>query len=106
MFTVSYRFTIHPQQNEALEGAWKEVTKLIYQHCGSLGSRLYKASEDSYIGIAQWPDKATWETYDLTEADPNDWRAKMRACCISTEKLDELELIHDLWAEKPFHEHL
>lgn len=100
MFTVSYRFTIHPKQNQALEEAWKEVTKLIYQHCGSLGSRLYKASETSYIGIAQWPDKATWENYDITESDPDNWRAKIRACCISIEKLDELELIHDLWAEK------
>lgn len=100
MFTVTYRFTIHPQQNEAFEESWKEVTKLIYQHCGSLGSRLYKASEDSYIGIAQWPDKAAWENYDLTEVDPENWRAKMRACCISIEKLDELELVHDLWEEK------
>lgn len=40
------------------------------------------------------------ENYDLTEVDPDNWRAKMRACCVSIEKLDELELIHDLWAEK------
>lgn len=102
MFTVSYRFTIHPQQNQAFEESWKEVTKLIYQHCGSLGSRLYKASENCYIGIAQWPDKQTWEKGDIQEFDTGGWRAKMRTCCESIESLDELELIYDLWADKPF----
>lgn len=101
MFTVSYRFNIHPKENKAFEEAWKEVTQLIYEHCGSLGSRLYKSSEDSYIGIAQWPDKQTFDKSDLNGFDTSDWRSKMRACCKSIEKLDELELIHDLWMEKP-----
>lgn len=100
MFTISYRFIIHPQQNEAFESSWKEVTELIYRHCGSLGSRLYKTSETSYIGIAQWPDKYTWQNSSLEDFDPENRRAKMRTCCVSIEKLDELELIHDLWAEK------
>lgn len=100
MYTITYRFNIHPGQNEVFEQSWKEVTKLIYQHCGSLGSRLYKASETSYIGIAQWPDKQTLDHSSLEGFDPDNWRVKMRACCTSIEKLDELELIHDLWAEK------
>lgn len=102
MFTVSYRFNIHPKQNEAFEESWKQVTKLIYRHCGSLGSRLYKSSETSYLGIAQWPDKQTWDESSLEGLDPHSWRLKMRACCSSIETLDELELIHDLWAEKLF----
>jgi len=102
MFTVSYRFNIQPQQNEAFEEAWKEVTKLIYHHCNSLGSRLYKASEDSYIGIAQWPDRQTWDKSDVSAFDTDGWRTKLRACCSSIEKLNELELIHDLWTDKPF----
>lgn len=101
MLTVSYRFKTHPQKNEAFEESWKEVTQLIYQHCGSLGSRLYKSSEDSYFGIAQWPDKITWKESDASSFDMDNWFSKMRACCESIEKLDELELIHDLWAEKP-----
>lgn len=102
MFTVNYRFIIHSQQNKAFEESWKEVTALIYQHCSSLGSRLYKTSEDSYIGIAQWPDKQSWEQADVSTFDAVGWRSKMRACCESIEKLNELELIHDLWAEEPF----
>lgn len=101
MFTVTYRFNIHPHQNEAFEESWKEVMKLIYQNCGSLGSRLYKASESSYIGIAQWPDRQTWDTSDLEGFDPDGWRPKLRACCESIEKLDELELVHDLWSKEP-----
>ncbi|AEA45515.1 antibiotic biosynthesis monooxygenase [Fluviicola taffensis] len=102
MFTVSYRFKIHSKQNELFEESWKEVTQLIYEYCGSLGSRLYKSDGNSYFGIAQWPDKQTWEESNLEDFDTNDWRSKMRACCESMEKLDELELIHDLWAEKAF----
>lgn len=101
MFTVSYRFIIHTDKNSDFEESWKEVTQLIYQYGSSLGSRLYKASSDSYIGIAQWPDRQTWENADISSFDTNDWRSKMRTCCSSIEKLDELELIHDLWAEKP-----
>ncbi|WP_341901455.1 hypothetical protein [Fluviicola taffensis] len=100
MLTVSYRFKIHPQKSEVFEEAWKEVTQLIYLHCGSLGSRLYKSSENSYFGIAQWPDKRTLEESNLESFDTDNWRSKMRACCESIEKLDELELILDLWEDK------
>jgi hypothetical protein len=101
MFTISYRFIIHPHRNEAFESSWKDVTDLIYRHGGSLGSRLYKISETSYMGLAQWPDRQTWENSDVSSFDTKNWRSEMRACCVSIEKLDELELIHDLWAEKP-----
>jgi heme-degrading monooxygenase HmoA len=102
MFVVSYKFEIHSGLNTEFEKAWKEVTHLIYRHSGSLGSRLYKTAENAYFGIAQWPDKKTWDESDFATFDTHQWRAKMRECCAKIEKLDELELIHDLWVNKPF----
>lgn len=102
MFVVSYRFEVHPGENAALEKAWKEVTHLIYRHSGSLGSRLYKTGTTSYLGIAQWPDKATWKNSDVAPFDTQHWRAKMRESCSAIEKVDEMELIHDLWMSQVF----
>jgi|SRR6218665_2031770 len=104
MFVVSYNFKIHPDKNQAFEKAWKEVTYLIYRYSGSLGSRLYKSGENMYFGIAQWPDKATWENSDVATFDTHQWRVKLRECCESIETVNELELIHDLWAKTPFSE--
>lgn len=101
MFVVSYKFEIHPERNSDFEKAWKEVTHLIYRHNGSMGSRLYKTAENSYFGIAQWPDKETFDSSGSTTINTHEWRAKMRECCTNIEKLDELELIHDLWVNKP-----
>lgn len=97
-----YKFIVKEGQNANFETAWKEVTLLIRNHCGSLGSRLYKSAENSYLGIAQWPDKETLEKSDISLLDPENWRAKMRESCEKIEKLDEIELIHDLWLKKPF----
>jgi len=102
MFVASYHFEVHPNKNEEFEEAWKEVTQLIYLHCGSLGSRLYKSGKHSYFGIAQWPNKETWETGNIEAHDNLQWRAKMRECCVKIEHLAELELVHDLWMEKTF----
>ncbi len=102
MFTVSYNFIIHPNKHAEFEEAWKQVTQLIYKNCGSLGSRLYKSGEHSYFGIAQWPNKTTWETADAAPFDTKGWRTKMRECCERIETLNELELIHDLWMETVF----
>ncbi len=101
MYVVSYKFEVYPDRNAEFEKAWKEVTHLIYRHNGSMGSRLYRSGENSYFGIAQWPDKETWERSDLATFDTHEWRKKMRDCCEKIEKADELMLIHNLWVNKP-----
>ena len=61
MFSVIYKFEIKPDRKDSFEKSWKDLTHLIYDYAGSLGSRLHKEDECNYIAYAQWPNKETWE---------------------------------------------
>jgi quinol monooxygenase YgiN len=97
MFALVYRFRIHENTQQAFIASWAELTRMIRKHEGSLGSRLHKEDETTYIAYAQWPSKAHWEASGEglpPEADAV--RQRMRACCISVERLHELECVQDL----------
>ena len=97
MFTVIYSFKVKGNQSEVFEKAWKELTLLIYEFEGSMGSRLHKSAENNYIGYAQWPDKNTWENSGnhLPEI-ATEIRKTMKSACTSIEVLHELEVVDDL----------
>ena len=61
MFSVIYKFEIKPDRKDCFEKSWKDLTHLIYDYAGSLGSRLHKKDECNYIAYAQWPNKETWK---------------------------------------------
>ena len=46
---------------KTLEKSWKDLTLLIYDYAGNLGSRLHKINDCNYIGYAQWSNKETWD---------------------------------------------
>jgi len=97
MFTVIYMFKVKEDQAAVFEKAWKELTLLIYEFEGSMGSRLHKNSEGNYIGYAQWPDKSTWEhSGNHLPESATEIRATMKAACTSIEVLHELEVVDDL----------
>jgi len=97
MFTVIYSFKVKENQSEVFEKAWKDLTLLIYEFEGSLGSRLHKNSENNYIGYAQWPDKTTWEkSGDHLPEIADEIRKTMKSACTSIEVLHELEVVDDL----------
>ena len=51
-----------PGPGGAIRAAWRRGTELITARYGSLGSRLHYAADGRFIGIAEWPDRATWQT--------------------------------------------
>ena len=65
MFVAAYWWTVHPGKEEQFRKAWRRGTELIQETYGSLGSRLHcEEREDGtvrWIGVAEWPDKATWQ---------------------------------------------
>lgn len=97
MFTVIYSFKVKEGYSLVFEKAWKELTLLIYQFEGSMGSRLHKSTELDYIGYAQWPDKTTWANSgnNLPE-HATEIRKTMRDACLTIEVLHELEVVSDL----------
>ncbi len=68
MFVVAYRWTVHRGKEDQFRTAWRRGTELIRARYGSLGSRLHREDGPGgprFVGIAEWPDRATWQAaYD------------------------------------------
>ena len=61
MFVAAYWWRVHPGKEEQFRAAWRRGTELITAKYGSFGSRLHHAEDGRFIGIAEWPDRATWQ---------------------------------------------
>ena len=97
MFTVIYLFKVKPDHAQTFERTWREMTILISQYEGSLGSRLHKQNELDYIAYAQWPDESTFRNSGskLPEVFYS-IRKTMKECCEEIKPLFELEVVEDL----------
>lgn len=61
MFVAAYWWKVHPGKEDQFRAAWRRGTNLIQQKYGSLGSRLHREEDGRFVGVAEWPDKATWQ---------------------------------------------
>ncbi|WP_109830825.1 antibiotic biosynthesis monooxygenase family protein [Reichenbachiella versicolor] len=101
MLAVIYSFKVKQDQEQDFIKYWSRLTQLIYEQCGSLGSRLHKEKEGQYIAYAQWPDKTTFDKADeLLNDEANSILNRMRSTLESVEKLHEVEMIADLTKTK------
>ena len=103
MFAVIYSFKISPSKEKQFLKAWHELSRLIFQHEQSFGSRLHKEGDHRYIAYAQWPDKNTWKNAGSKlprSADP--FRSQMRDCCLEIKTLYEMETVDDQLAQQQF----
>ena len=100
MFIAIYYFKAKEGQEEALLESWAELTKLIYEHRGSLGSRMHSKGNREYIAYAQWPDRETWSPENPSPIPGADkWRDMMKASCEEINTQHELEVEIDLLKE-------
>ncbi len=96
MLAVLYKFTVKPDQEAEFIQAWKDLTEYIYKYQNSLGSRLHKASDTTFIAYAQWPDQETFDKANkLLPQEALLSRERMQNVCESIETLYELELVED-----------
>jgi len=97
MFIVIYSFKVKPDQAKNFEKAWRDLTTLIFDYEGSLGSRLHKQDELNYIAYAQWSDKSTWRTSgNKLPPISKDIEKIMKESCEKIETLFKLEVVEDL----------
>lgn len=61
MFVAAYWWKVHPGKEEQFRAAWRRGTELIRERYGSLGSRLHRDEQGRFVGVAEWPDRATWQ---------------------------------------------
>jgi len=74
-FVAVYRWKVRPDREAQFRKAWRRGTQLIQDRYGSLGSRLHRDEQGRFVGVAEWPDRATWKrafdagmSYDDEEA--------------------------------------
>ncbi|MBP9153167.1 MAG: antibiotic biosynthesis monooxygenase [Flavobacteriales bacterium] len=97
MFAVIYQFKVKENRESEFINAWKQLTQLIYEYEGSLGSRLHKQSDGMYLAYAQWPAKETWKNSGNKLPDAaNEIRRIMGESCTHIETLYELDCTEDL----------
>ena len=97
MFIAVYEFEIKQGTEAEFRKAWLEVTKVIYQQCGSFGSRLHTSDNPNIlVGYAQWPDREQWEKdHELNDALYLVARQKMRDCLVQSKTVYKLEVSDD-----------
>ncbi len=97
MFVAVYEFEIKDGKEAEFREAWLEVTKGIYQHCGSLGSRLHRTDNPSIlVGYAQWPSREKWEKdHKITDARHQMAREKMRGLLVQSKAVYKLDVADD-----------
>ncbi len=101
MFAVIYQFEVNEGREHEFMGAWKELTQLIYEFEGSLGSRLHKQKDCTFLAYAQWPDRETWKNSGNKLPNSADKvRRTMRECCTRIKTLYELDCVEDLLKSK------
>jgi heme-degrading monooxygenase HmoA len=104
MFCILYRFTVRPSYEDAFCQSWAAVTQWFYQHAGSLGSRLHRASTGEFIAYAQWQTRAQWEQQrNRSDAELHTHRQAMREACTEIEVLYELEVMDDWLRGEEYH---
>ncbi|MCC4265045.1 antibiotic biosynthesis monooxygenase [Oceanimonas baumannii] len=97
MFIVVYEFEIKEGTETVFRESWLEVTKAIYKHCGSFGSRLHQSDvAHFFVGYAQWPSREQWEKdHVITDELYKVSRQKMRDCLLESKVVYKLEVCDD-----------
>ena len=94
MYALIYKFKVKKNKESEFIKSWKELTELIYKYEGSLGSRLHKQDDETFIAYAQWPNDVVFNNSGkkLPE-NVKEIREIMRKACSDIERLFELEVI-------------
>jgi heme-degrading monooxygenase HmoA len=96
VFVALYEFRVKPGLEEQFEQSWRIVTIAFGKLRGSLGSRLHKAQDGTYVAYAQWPSEEQYYTAVALPEDVNAARARMRAACDSLNVLKLMTVQDDL----------
>ncbi|WP_371378225.1 antibiotic biosynthesis monooxygenase [Thalassotalea aquiviva] len=103
MFIAIYEFEIKPGSELKFRQAWLSLTKLIYQQCGSLGSRLhYSDKSHVMVGYAQWPSEAQWaKDHNVSDRLFELARQQMGECLVQSKVVYQLEVSDDYLQTTP-----
>ncbi|MBI1837226.1 MAG: hypothetical protein HYR91_08185 [Flavobacteriia bacterium] len=102
-FSVIYSFKIKQEFRKEFIQSWNEITALIYQNEGSLGSRLQMIDETTFLGYALWPSKAIFiKASKIENKEIAKLKAKQSEYVEEINKRFESSIISDLIKNKTY----
>ncbi|HEY0081439.1 MAG TPA: antibiotic biosynthesis monooxygenase [Pyrinomonadaceae bacterium] len=102
MFVAVYRWKLKEGQEEKFREGWRRRTGEIYRKCGSLGSRLHRAEDGTWVGYAQWPDRRSWEAARQVPVTDTEASALMKESVEESYPEMHLEVLDDLIESRAF----
>jgi quinol monooxygenase YgiN len=99
MFCVVYEFEVNHDNENEFKQVWHNLTLIIREARGGLGSRLHKdiTRDNIWIAYAQWPDKNAWSQPGSSISDKHaELRDRMKAVCVNVRTIYQLDVIDDL----------
>lgn len=93
LLTVLYRWEAKPGSEVMFREGWRAMTESIYRTRRSLGSRLHRAKDGTWLGYAQWPSEEIWRKSQESGSANAAAGQKMSqvATLLSTERLRAVE---------------
>lgn len=80
MHAIYFRWKVASGRETDFEHAWQELTELIRDERGGLGSRLHRCGDGYYFAYAQWPSERNWAAQPEPTARMVELRSRMREC--------------------------
>jgi heme-degrading monooxygenase HmoA len=98
MFSVIYTFKVKPELEKKFIENWIGFTQLIYEHEGSLGSKLHRDQNGNFVAYAQWPSEEVWKNAgsNLPKESADAFRNGMKESYLEMKTEYKLEMIVDL----------
>lgn len=78
MHAMYFRWKVATGREQDFEHAWRELTELIRDERGGLGSRLHRCGDGYYFAYAQWPSEGAWSAQAEPTARMVELRNRMR----------------------------
>lgn len=80
MHAIYFKWKVVAGRETDFEQAWLELTELIRDEHGGLGSRLHRCADGHYFAYAQWPSEHVRATQPAPGARMVELRNRMRGC--------------------------
>ncbi|HYO63925.1 MAG TPA: antibiotic biosynthesis monooxygenase [Pyrinomonadaceae bacterium] len=104
MFVALYRWKLKEGFERRFQEGWRRRTAELYRRGGSLGSRLHRAEDGTWVAYAQWPSRRAWEDARGVPVEDAEASILMRESVETSYPETYMEVADDLLAERRFGE--
>jgi len=97
VIAILYRWRLKQGGEDSFREGWRRLTR-AFKERGSLGSRLHRATDGTWVAYARWPDLATRDVAMARMPDEEAVRL-MEESVEATEPVLVMQIVDDLLVE-------